>query len=816
MSPGAVATPLLPDDVATILIPAEPTYRRLPAWNADEDIDDTINSSVEEPAEPAIESEGSSTALVDAVKVHAAALGRLLGDEPGLASFAAAAPTFARPEQEKDWLLQSICRFLFRIAADMPIVLYCVDLHWADDLTVELLGRLAARVDVATGEPSPRLLVCGCYRDEEIRGPLQAKIAELTTQGLVRQLELAPFDQDEVAAMVRSLLGPAALSNDAQALLLECTGGRPLFIEETVRGLIRNGAVRRDGAVITISVSSLRKGGELGDPDGVFRQSFKALAPGEFEVLSLLAVLNRPASVRLLRASFPERPIDFAPLVASLRRKGFAQRAWGDGEHQYNIRHHHVRDQIYGGLSLEVAEGLHDRALSAIEGVYPDDETYLEDLAHHALRSNHLEKGVRFTRVAGDHARHLYDSRRAATLYLRAHALLQKLAKGPARDRLEIDLAVAIAAVSYYSVSQDNLARLENALVLAQGLGDGEAEAAVHNAMGRTYYGLGRQREAIPCFREFIRLTEGRGDDMARALPYSVLGRVYFFMAKFGKAAEYLERATSLFRCQQGAEVEVSYAVGMGGSALCYLGEQKRGLALVDESIALAEAIQHPTRLALGTIYRGICLANHGDWHEAQAWLELGLDRSRRTGDTVGVGTGSSFLGLAHLALGDVDKAVELCRSGQQTIADGGGTWTFTMICAHYIEALLAAKQLDLALAQEALAKKVLETGERWGESCLYVAFAHLCEAQGDGPRALGCFARAIEAADEQGARPLSAKALLARGIYLAEMGEEQRARRDLEGAREAFERLAMRNHEQCANNALAGRGAGDASDPSC
>jgi tetratricopeptide (TPR) repeat protein len=454
---------------------------------------------------------------------------------------------------------------------------------------------------------------------------------------------------------------------------------------------------------------------------------------------------------------------------------------------------------------LEVAENLHDRALSAIERVHPDDETYLEDLAHHALRSNHLDKGVRFTGLAADHARRLYDSRRATTLYLRAHALLQKLPRSPARDRLEIELSVAIATVSSYSVSQDNIERLNHALALAADLEDVEAQAAVHNAMGRTYYGLGRQHEAIPCFREFIRLTEGRGDDTARALPYSVLGRVYFFMAKFGEAAEYLERATSLFRHQKGAEAEVSYALGMGGSALCYLGEQTRGLALVDESIALAEAIQHPTRVALGNIYRGICLANHGDWQEARTWLELGLDRSRRTGDAVGIGTGSSFLGLTLLMQGEVEKAVELCRSGQEKIADGGGTWTFTMICAHFIEALLAAHQLDLALAQESLAKKALETGERWGESSLYVALGHLRVAQDEEALALECFARAISVAEEQNARPFAAKARLARGVYLASRIPQQ-SRRDLEAARDAFERLGMRSHQKCAADALAGK----------
>src|SRR5439155_6653721 len=127
-------------------------------------------------------------------------------------SFVVAEPPFARPEQEKEWLLGSICRFLFTVAAELPMVLYCVDLHWADDLTIELLTRLTRRVDLPPGAPSPRLLVCGCYRDEEIQGrPLEGKLAELSASHMLRRIELLPFEKHQVSAMVRSMFGSGVL-----------------------------------------------------------------------------------------------------------------------------------------------------------------------------------------------------------------------------------------------------------------------------------------------------------------------------------------------------------------------------------------------------------------------------------------------------------------------------------------------------------------------------------------------------------------------------------------------------------------------------
>jgi serine/threonine protein kinase/tetratricopeptide (TPR) repeat protein len=793
-------------DVAstTLVVPSQPIYRPPQDW--EQKVDETLSSELGEPAESALE-DVSTWPLVDVVKTHAASLKKLLENEHALSAMVTTEPSFAHPEQEKEWLLGSICRFLLAVAAELPMVLYCVDLHWADDLTVELLTRLARRVDLAPGSPSPRLLVCGCYRDEELPGrPLEAKLAELTASRLVFRLELLPFDRHQVGSMVRSMFGSVALSDDELELLRERTLGRPLFIEETVRSLIRYGAIRRDGSGVSISVLPLREGGELADLDVMFRESFRALDPAEFEVLSLLSVFNRPAGLQLLREATPELADKLAPLVGAVRRKGFVQRAWSDGEHQYSIRHHHVREQIYASLPSPVLDRMHGRALFAIESVYGEAETYLEDLAHHALRSNRFDKGIRFTSLAADLARRLYDWPRATTRYLRAHALLPELPAAPSRDKLEIELAIAIASSSYYSAWQENVDRLKRALSLAVALGDVDAQAGVYNAMGRTYYGLGRQREAIPCFREFIRLTENRADDKARALPYSVLGRVYFFLGQFREAAQYLERATDLFAQQKGAEEEVSYASGMHGSALCYLGDTERGLSLVDQSIELAQKIHHKTRLALGHTYRGICLANHGDWKQARRWLELGLEHSKRTGDGVAIGTGSSFLGLTYLMEGNVEKAVDLCRAGLREIADRGSTWTFTMICAHIIESLLASGQLERAEEHEALGNKALETGERWGQAPLAVAFAHLRAARGREEGALEWFDKAISVAGEQGALPFLAKGLLARGLYLAERGHLVRSRQDLEMASDLFSRLGMTFYLQSATEALAGK----------
>src|SRR6185503_21171772 len=64
---------------------------------------------------------------------------RVLVAEPGLGRTQGS-------EGERERLVSSICRFLVDLSLVRPLVLYCSDLHWADEPTVQMLARLSRAI----------------------------------------------------------------------------------------------------------------------------------------------------------------------------------------------------------------------------------------------------------------------------------------------------------------------------------------------------------------------------------------------------------------------------------------------------------------------------------------------------------------------------------------------------------------------------------------------------------------------------------------------------------------------------------------------
>lgn len=712
---------------------------------------------------------------------HAAALSRLVPEEAGLRDLGEPAPHFERPVHEKEWLIGSISRFLLELSRVRRLVLYASDLHWGDDLTVELLAHLATALREDETRPSgaepARLLLCGCLRQDEVADSLlEKKLTELTRAGVAAVLPLAPLAASEVAVMLQHMLGAVEVTDEVSTWLFQRTAGNPFFVEETARSLFQDGIVFRRGPLWAFDVARVRSDREIPSLAAVLDRTLTDLDATEVRALELLAVFNRPVGGQLFAEADGDGQGPLSKVLLQLRRKRFVERGWADGHYQYGLRHAQLRDHVYARLDGDRRVELHGLAGSAIERVHGESDRYREDLAEHFFRAGNFERAIKHAQAAASQARSLFDLKRATVLYEQAYAAA--LRRGPTSEAqlLTADLAVTIAECSQYTPSEKNIERLVQALAVVEAAGDAGRAARIWNWKARTYYALGNQREAIRCSQEFIKLAEGTGGDLtAAAVPYGVLGRAYLFLGRFGAARQYLERAIAIARRHPGADVDLSHALGMCGSAMALLGDFADGLPLVEESIAIARAAQHTTRLAFGYVYLGIDQTWRGEWAEARQWLEQGIAITKQTGDVIGTGTGSSFLGLCHLVEGDTERALALSRFGRDQIRAAGGTWTFSMIGSHLVEALTWAGDFDGAQREADITLEVIDSGERWGESPLTVALGRLHACRGDRDQARRWFDRAIAVAEEQRARPFLAKARLALAAFLLDGDEADR-----------------------------------------
>src|SRR5216683_931398 len=116
------------------------------------------------------------------------------------------------------------------LAASQPLLLLIDDLQWCDQETLEWLHFLL-RFD-----PTARLLVIGCSREEELpqTHPLRTLLLHLRNSMRVTELTLQPLDAAETAKLASKVANHELDVYEGLHMYHE-TGGYPLFVVEMVR-----------------------------------------------------------------------------------------------------------------------------------------------------------------------------------------------------------------------------------------------------------------------------------------------------------------------------------------------------------------------------------------------------------------------------------------------------------------------------------------------------------------------------------------------------------------------------------------------------
>lgn len=137
---------------------------------------------------------------------------------------------------DRPTLVEALRGALAAIGRERPTAVFLDDLHWADAATLELLPALASGL---SAEP---LAVIGAYRSDDLaRGhPLRRARTELRRDGRLREVPVGPLDAAETGLLAARVLGQAP-SPRLVAVLHDRTQGLPFFVEELAAGLGESG-----------------------------------------------------------------------------------------------------------------------------------------------------------------------------------------------------------------------------------------------------------------------------------------------------------------------------------------------------------------------------------------------------------------------------------------------------------------------------------------------------------------------------------------------------------------------------------------------
>ena len=234
-------------------------------------------------------------------------------------------------------------------AIDRPTALVFEDIHWADELTLEVVGELARQ---GSGLP---LLVVATYRPEELAaGSIHREWrARLLTQRVAQEVRLERLTPAETAQVVTLILGtglPAA--RDVAEAVHDRSNGIPLHIEELLAAM---GDAAIDGRTIrdvtvpsTIEDAVLARLGRL-DADA------QATARAG-------AVMGRCFAPDVLAGVMGRVPSELEASLDALVAAGFLYPFQNVEDGYYDFRHQLLRDAVYDSVPTKERRRLHASA----------------------------------------------------------------------------------------------------------------------------------------------------------------------------------------------------------------------------------------------------------------------------------------------------------------------------------------------------------------------------------------------------------------------------------------------------------------------
>jgi tetratricopeptide (TPR) repeat protein len=416
-------------------------------------------------------------------------------------------------------------------------------------------------------------------------------------------------------------------------------------------------------------------------------------------------------------------------------------------EREYTFKHALTHEVAYGALLRERQRLLHGRIVAVIEQRYADRlADQVERLAHHALRGKVWDKAVVYCRQAGDKALARSANREAVACFEQALAALAHLPEGRARDEQAIDVRFGLRHALNQRRERDRvLTYLREAEGLAQ-------------ALGRAYYGLGDYPRAIDLLQQNVVALEG------------IRLREHFSLPG-------LPSVTSrdvLARC------------------LAEVGAFTEGLARGEESLRIAEAVDHPDSLINACRGLGHVYLHQGAWPQAIVWLERGREVCRMRDIPLLLYLVSSTLGYAYVLAGRVSDALPLLEPSAST--EGVGVLR-GRVHGWLSEAYLRLGRRDDALAVAERGLELCRTHAQQGEQAWTLRFLGEIHAHRHPPEttvAEAAYREALALAEALGMRPLQAHCHRSLGTLYAKIGRREQAHAELSAALELYWAMDM------------------------
>jgi predicted ATPase/DNA-binding CsgD family transcriptional regulator len=434
-------------------------------------------------------------------------------------------------------LVQDVVDLLMTVDTGAPLLIVLEDLHWADELSLDVLGHLADRLATRA------VLVAGAYRSDELypQLPMRDLRGRVLSQRLAEEIRLPRLELDQIATMTSATLGRVAPAQVVAAIHAR-SDGIPLHVEEFLAAI--------DDGTLTPQSSAAVQAAAVPDTLGdAMLTRARRLTPGTRDVASAAAVIGRSFDFDLLTAVTEAGPDDVAGALRALQEAHFVLP--GADPVTFDFRHALIRDALYADTDLPLRRRLHERAArAAVDRGYRD-----AFVSAHFEQAGCAELAYAHAAAAAAEAAALSAHSEALELYRRA---VRNQPPGlPAMDRARLFAAAGDEAAA----TDDNAAAAEayqTAHELAAEAGDRRAAAALVPRLVAVTHLLGERLDTRVARLQAAldSLDEVADADRERARLTSALAAAYMLARHLDTAIEHgyrAQRAEQATRCPRSA-----------------------------------------------------------------------------------------------------------------------------------------------------------------------------------------------------------------------------------------------------------------------
>jgi class 3 adenylate cyclase/tetratricopeptide (TPR) repeat protein len=590
-------------------------------------------------------------------------------------------PSPLPPEQQRRRVLATIVEWVLGTARAQPFVIATEDLQWADPSTLELIQLL-----VEQGATARLLLLYTARPEFHAQWPLRAHHAQITLNCLSAR---------NVREIIAQLAARNALASETVDVVIERTGGVPLFVEELTRAVLESGTgkVARREIPVTLHDSLMARLDRLGSAK---------------EVAQVAAVIGDEFPYELLHAVHPMAEDN---LQSSLRSLTDAELLYVRGiapEATYRFKHALIRDAAYEALLKSRRKDLHRVVARTINEKFTSlRETHPEVLARHWAEAGETQQAILEWSRAGEAAQARNAFIEAQESLQQALALLNVLPESPERDVRELELrqslvlmlqmtrgwaasetVKAAARIALLAEKSGNLLRLvwsmttkcfhaciagdlstaaalaDQALELALREGNPSAMAYLHEMQIVVHYYRGDLAGAENHFAAGLKFVD---DPVFRQSPgggaITMFGWASFNAWMLGRADVARERLAEMRVAVNPANPhDLEWSDLLAAFLHALMREYETVEALAAGALEMCEKHRFPNDAAYSKCFLGYARAQLGRAADGVSLVRGGIDALLQVGNGTSVSGYMTYLAVAQLrggAIGDAAETVE-------------------------------------------------------------------------------------------------------------------------------------------------------------